>query len=237
MESGQISFDGNLKEYLIERKKTSTIKYKVYPDLTIKVIVPESMPFNDIQFRVNNRKTWIRQQIEFYNKNKIDVVSQYKSGTTIKYLGKQYRLKIIQNEMNSIKLVGRFLEVRIKKIDARLIETMIDEWYRTHAAIYFNRMVEKSLKKVAKYGISSPILSVRKMKSRWGSCIQNKNRIILNLNLIKEKSQFIEYVIMHELCHLKYANHNKQFYTFISIVMPDWQFKKQKLAGLNFKFL
>lgn len=232
MEKGILTIDGISSEYLIEHKKTKTIKYKVYPDFTIKVIVPEKMSLEEIQVRVNKRRTWIRKQIEFYTQNKTSKTFEYKSGSTIKYLGKQYRLKIVETEKNSIKLVGRFLEVRVKDRDSKKVEKMIGEWYRYHAVHYFNRMIEKCLIKVGKYGVNPPILTVRKMKSRWGSCIQNKNKIIINTDLIKEPSQCIEYVLMHELCHLKYPSHNNQFYTFFSIVMPDWRLRKRKLEKL-----
>lgn len=232
MEKGILTIDGISSEYLIERKDTKTIKYKVYPDLTIKVIVPESMSIEEIQVRVNKRRMWIKKHIKFYTQNKMRTVAEYKSGSTIKYLGKQYRLKIVETDKNSIKLVGRFLEVRVNDIDSKIVEKMIGEWYRSHALLYFNRMIEKCLTKVGKYGVKPPILTVRKMKSRWGSCIQKKSKIIINTNLIKEPSQCIEYVLMHELCHLKYPSHNNQFYTFFTVVMPDWRIRKSKLEKL-----
>ena len=67
------------------------------------------------------------------------------------------------------------------------------------------------------------------MKSRWGSCIPSRNKVIFNLNLIKTPMCCIEYVVLHELSHLKYQNHSKNFYNFISIFMPDWKERKKIL--------
>lgn len=233
MEKGILTINGMSREYLIERKRTKTIKYKVYPDITIKVIVPETMSIDEIQIRIDKRKTWIRKSIEFYNQNKITTFSEFKSGSTIKYLGKQYRLKLIQSEVEKIKLVGKYLVLNVRIKEQKRIETLIEEWYKEHATQYFNRIILKCLEKLKKYGIDTPTMFIRKMKRRWGSCIQSKNKVIFNSSLIKESSQCIEYVIMHELCHLKYPNHNNQFYTFFSIVMPDWRLRKCKLEKLK----
>jgi len=232
MDSNFIEINGVQREYLIERKNTKTLKYKVYPDLTIKVIVPESITIEEIQSRILKRKSWIRNSLEFYLQNKNNVVNELLSGSTIKYLGKQFRLKIVDTPDESIKLIGKYLVVNVKNKDNKRIEALIDEWYREHAVIYFNKIITKCLKKVGKYDINQPTMFIRKMKSRWGSCIQSKNKIIINSNLIKESTMCIEYVIMHELCHLKFPSHNTQFYTFLSIVMPDWRLRKGKLERL-----
>lgn len=231
--TGNIEIDGTAREYLIERKPTKTIKYKVYPDLTIKVIVPNTLSMEQIQTRINRRRSWIRKSLEFYSQSNYRNVNRYQQGSTVYYLGKQFRIKVLIDKEESIKLVGRFLVVTLKSKESDRIEFLIDAWYRTHAIQYFNKITTKLLTKLSKYGINQPIIQIRNMKSRWGSCIQNKHKIILNLLLIEKSSICIEYVIMHELCHLKYPNHNTKFYTFFSIVMPDWKIRKEKLEKLK----
>ncbi|MDT3740736.1 MAG: SprT family zinc-dependent metalloprotease [Candidatus Kapabacteria bacterium] len=228
-----LEIDGLLRQYQIELKKTKTIKYKVYPDLTIKVIVPETLSLNEIQIKIGKRKNWIRKSLKFYSNHQNKTISDYKSGSTIKYLGRQYRLKIIESIDENIKLTGKFLVLNVKSKDLRNLENMIEKWYKSHAIEYFNKIILKCLSKLNKYDISQPNLHIRKMKSRWGSCIQTKNKVILNSNLIIESSHCIEYVIMHELCHLKYPFHDNQFYTFLTIVMPDWKIRKNKLENLT----
>jgi hypothetical protein len=201
--------------------------------LTIKVIVPESISLEEIQIKLLKRRYWIKKSLEYYSQNMENKRSEFKSGSSIKYLGKQFRLKIVDSENENIKLIGKFLTVNVRNKEQKRIESLIDEWYKTHAVHYFNKIIIKCLSKLSKYGIDNPTMFIRKMKSRWGSCIQSKRKIIINSNLIKESSQCIEYVIMHELCHLKYPSHNNKFYTFFTVVMPDWRIRKSKLEKLG----
>ncbi len=231
--SGYILIDGISRQYFVEQKTTKTIKYKVYPDLTIKVIVPKEISELELQTRIEKKKLWLKKSIEFYAQNQTLPEQSYKSGSSIKYLGRQYRLKIEESNIRSVKLKGKYIIITTPTKEEQLIHDFIYEWYRIHAYSIFKRIASKCIKKLEKYDINYPDIFIRMMKKRWGSCIQKKNKIILNLSLIKESTQSIEYVIMHELCHLKYAKHNRQFYTLFSIVMPDWQIRKKKLEGLS----
>jgi len=90
-------------------------------------------------------------------------------------------------------------------------------------------MLDEWMEKLRKYDVKDPLLEIRIMKKRWGSCIASKNKIIINLELIKAPTHCIEYILVHELCHLKYPNHDKNFYSFMSKVMPDWKLKEERL--------
>lgn len=84
------------------------------------------------------------------------------------------------------------------------------------------RMYEK----LEKYGIEKPKISIRKMKTRWGSCSKNRQKIILNSELIKAPKACIDYVVLHEIIHLLHRNHDRKFYNFLTIYMPDWKKRK-----------
>lgn len=82
---------------------------------------------------------------------------------------------------------------------------------------------------IGKYEVPNVQINIRKMKSRWGSCLLEKQIIILNKELIKAPKYCIEYVILHELIHLIYKNHDKKFYDFLYTLMPDWKERKRIL--------
>ena len=80
-----------------------------------------------------------------------------------------------------------------------------------------------------KYGVERPQLRIRDMKSRWGTCHVKKGIVTLNKRLLAAPRGAVEYVVLHELCHLIYPDHSKQFYDFLAVMMPDWKERKQLL--------
>ena len=82
---------------------------------------------------------------------------------------------------------------------------------------------------IRKYGIDKPVITIRKMKTLCGSCTPSKNKITLNEYLLKANIRCIQYVVLHELTHLLYPNHNSNFYNFLTIHMPDWKERKKQL--------
>ena len=114
--------------------------------------------------------------------------------------------------------------------DEELIQSMFSRWWRHTAKIVYQQEVEYFYKMVIKkYGIEKPTISIRKMKTLWGSCNPQKNKITLNEYLLKANIRCIQYVVLHELTHLLYPNHNSDFYNFLTIHMPDWTERKKQL--------
>ncbi|MDI3478706.1 MAG: hypothetical protein PWQ59_2231 [Thermoanaerobacterium sp.] len=89
--------------------------------------------------------------------------------------------------------------------------------------------LDKLYMAIEKYGIKMSDIQIRTMKARWGSCIRDKNIIILNYELIKAPKFCIDYVVLHELIHFKYKNHDSNFYAFLTALMPDWKQRKEIL--------
>lgn len=110
-------------------------------------------------------------------------------------------------------------------------EKVLDQWYKEKAIIYFDKIVEESLLLFSRYNIQKPNIQIKKMQKRWGSCSVSGN-ITLNLELIKASKGSIEYVVIHELCHLIHHNHTKTFYDLQESIMPDWKKWKEKLEKI-----
>jgi predicted metal-dependent hydrolase len=112
------------------------------------------------------------------------------------------------------------------------IAQLIDRWYRRHARRVFEERLKACYPRVESMGIPYPDLAMRTMKSRWGSC-SAAGRMTLNLKLIQVPRSMIDYVILHELCHLKEHNHSPAFYALLDRVLPDWRERRERLNQLE----
>ena len=226
-----VNYGRNKISFALRRGNRKTLTISVLPDLSVVVLAPQKVAIKAILERVKRRAKWIIDKIEYFKAfQPHGLPKRYISGETHRYLGRQYRLKVISNKHNFVKLSGQYLYIyTARKGDSDYNRKLLYKWYRERAIIKFNIIYRALLKKLRKYGINGPVLKVKTMKSRWGSCNSHKQTIILNTELIKAPSHCIEYVIMHELCHIKYPNHNRQFYDFLALVMPDWIERKKRL--------
>ena len=173
----------------------------------------------------------VPENLQAIDELRINAMQQegYVSGETFVYLGRQYRLKIQNGTKEPAKLRGRFLYIQTKdKTDRVAVKKAMDEWYRLRANDVLGRYMDKCINIADRHGISEPFMSIRLMRKRWGSC-SPAGRITLNLKLVQLPVQCIEYVIIHELCHLKHPNHSKQFYSFLTRCLPDWRKRKGTL--------
>jgi predicted metal-dependent hydrolase len=108
------------------------------------------------------------------------------------------------------------------------IALLLEQWSRAQAEAYFTQRMAALLPHFDAYAVRPPTLKVRKMRARWGSCSTN-GTITLNVKLIHLEPALIDYVIMHELCHMIEHNHSKRYYTLLAQMMPDWKARRQRL--------
>jgi predicted metal-dependent hydrolase len=202
----------------------------VYPDKSVEVRAPENRSIEYVLSRVKKRAPWIIRQVNYFDRfHPLPIERKYVSGETHYYLGRQYRLKVIENKINAIKLLGKYFHVQVpEKDDSKKIEALMKTWYRSHARTIFTHHLSKCYGSAKSLGVAYPKLVIRQMKKRWGSCTKAGD-IILNVELIKAPIYCIDYVIMHELCHLKIHNHDKGYFKLLSKYMPDWLRRKERL--------
>ena len=155
--------------------------------------------------------------------------SKSQDKTSLLYLGQRYKLKVIPSKIEKVILDEQYLILYVKIDDEITKQRLIDKWYRQQAKKIFNDILQKYLN-ILQTSINR--LSIKKMKTRWGSCNYYKRYINLNLYLIRQDIKAIEYVILHELAHLTYPNHSKEFYNYIALYMPDWKARKKTLLTL-----
>lgn len=211
----------------IIRKDVKNIILKVKPTCEVILTAPLLTTDEHIEYILKKRENWISKKIAFYQEYDKPQKKEYVSGENVKYLGKNYRLKIIQSEDESIKLQRGYIQIFIKDTDNfEKKKKLLNEWYLLKSQNYFKKIIAKYSKLL---NVEIQNIRIRQMKTRWGSCNSHKSYINLNIELIKKPSYAIEYVIFHELTHLIYPNHSKEFYNYLTTYMPDWKKRKERL--------
>ncbi|NQU15720.1 MAG: M48 family metallopeptidase [Desulfobacteraceae bacterium] len=225
-----LDFGSRQIPYLLHRGERKRLRVVVSPDLTVEVFAPKTATDDAIRVALQKKAPWIARtldKVEAYHP--LPTPKRYVSGETFIYLGRQYRLKVEKREKQPAKLLGRFLWVWVEeKANIQDIKKATDAWYRKRAHETLDRYMEKCFAIASRHGVPRPEMVIRTMRRRWGSCSPN-GRITLNLNLVLAPVHCIEYVIMHEFCHLKRHNHSKAFYSLLSRCQPDWRKRKETL--------
>ena len=215
-----------LEDVKIVRKDVKNITLKVRPNGEAILTTPKAASDEHIKFIIKKRAKWIAKKREFFASFKTPQ-KEYVSGEDFRYLGRSYRLKVVQSKEERVKLQRGYLELFVKdKSDLKRKENLIDEWYYEKAMLYFFNILQE-FNKIVKQDIKS--VKIRQMKTRWGSCNPYKSYINLNIELIKKPRACIEYVVFHELVHLLHPDHSKKFYDYLTLYMPDWQKRKEIL--------
>jgi hypothetical protein len=233
-----IQYGDTTIEYSTQRSDRKTLAVRVEPDQTVEVRAPNDASDDAVREKVRKRARWILKQQRYFDSFVRELPPrEYVSGETHRYMGRQYRLKVVQvNEeaQERVKLKGPYLRIYSQqKGNRKHVKAQLDEWYREHAEVKFAERLEEASEVMRKYGVEKPPMQVRRMEKRWGSCTP-KGRILLNLDLIRAPRLCIDYVIVHELCHLKHPNHGEEFYSLLSRVMPDWKEIKTRLREVQF---
>lgn len=232
VEKYSVKYGDNIIEFELVRKNVKNINLRIKPDMSIFVSANKSVPTEVIKSFVKDKSSWIIKKLEYFNAVQPEPRNEkeYVSGESFRYLGRQYRLKVEELDEEGVKYFRGFIYLYVKdKDDLERKEKLYNDWLRERADIVFNESVDKMYELVKKYGIPRPKLKIRDMKSRWGSCIVNKDTITINLQLIKAPKFCIDYVVLHELIHFRYRYHDGKFYNFLTSLMPDWEKRKKIL--------
>ena len=220
-------------EFGVTRRDRKTLAISVHPDKSVWVVAPFDASSEAIREKVLKRADWIiRQQIDFQAMGKPVVERRFIAGETHWYLGKQYRLKFVSGDEKRISLQNRYFLVEGTR-DAGQVKALLDAWYLSHASERFQGYIGEWWTKLGGTSSSVPSATIRKLEKRWGSCTA-KGQLILNIDLVKYPSPCVQYVIVHELCHLFEHNHGPKFLALLDKHMPDWRKRKTRLERFEF---
>lgn len=228
--NGSIQFGSKKIDFLVKYSARKTLGITVTPDSDVLVKAPIDSSLDKIKEKLLKKAPWIiKQQSFFLSFQPKTPARKYIGGETHLYMGRQYILKIETSINDSVKMKGKFIEVHTS--DKSKVKGLIKEWYLHHAKSKFKEIAQPLIDKFKEHKVKPDSIVFRDMPTRWGSCTP-KGKIILNPELLKAPKGCIEYVIIHELCHLIHHDHTNRFIELQTKEMPDWEKWKSKLENL-----
>lgn len=212
-------------KYYVIHQDRKTVRLTVYPNLKIVLYCPLEYSQKKIDTFLKRKTLWLRKQVKDLkrlqpNRRK----REYVSGESFLYLGRQYRLIVEKSDQSGVHFING--QIRLQTTDRSQNQEILEKWYLERAERVFQERYKVMLKKF-NYG-TIPELSIRKMEKRWGSFL-TKKKVLLNPELIKASKECIDYVITHELCHMKHQNHSPAYYRFLISKSPNWKAVKEEL--------
>mgnify|MGYP000928872431 CR=1 FL=1 len=202
-----------------DRKKSASIQLK---DGQVRVRAPRSLSDKRINDLIKKRTPWIKEKLEEYSNRPQAVAKKYEDGEVFSYLDKNYELKIIESDEVAVKLKNGCFIVSICKEDFGKnikIQNLLTDWYRDHAFKYLQERTDRFANIIR---VSPSSISIKNYKSRWGSCAIN-GAIDYNWKIIQAPKKVIDYIVVHELCHLIEHNHSPRYWSYVEKFMPNWK--------------
>lgn len=217
-------------KYFLVRQSRKTVSLTVRPNLRIILKCPIDYEDEKIQKFLERKWDWLEKQIKYFKKYKKNIFKkEYISGESFLYLGMQYKLLVKQGKFDSVKLSRWRLNLTTtgKNGDWYYNKYILNKWYRDRMTVIFKEEYNKIL---GNFDLSfTPKIIIKKMDKRWGSYFGSKKKIVLNPKLIQASKECIDYVIAHELCHIKHKNHDAKFYKLLKSKITNWEEIKDKL--------
>jgi len=212
-------------------KDIKNVRLKVFPSQEVKISVPTGTPDEWLERFVKSKENWIEKKLQLFEETKaIEKETNIKSGVSTRILGRQMKLRVLYSKQKKVAIEN--MEVRLYTNcpeDQSAVNRQFDNWWRKNSKLYFTEIIDVLYPIIEKHKIAKPNISVKKMQTLWGSCSRTRGKVNLNYYLYKAPVPCIEYVILHELTHFLYPHHNKDFYDFLTIYMPDWKERKKQL--------
>jgi predicted metal-dependent hydrolase len=225
-----IQFGSKTIEFTLQYAERKSLGISVTPEMEVLVNAPVNATIEKVLTKVKLKAPWIiKQQSYFLSFGPKAPAKKYVGGESHLYLGREYRLKLAIGKKEEVHYKGAFIEVTT--MNKSNTKALLNKWYRERAKLKFAEIAEPFIQRFKKYDVEPKGIYIQEMPKRWGSCTP-KGKIILNPELIKAPKGCIEYVIIHELCHLIHPNHSNRFIELQTKEMPDWEKWKNKLEVL-----
>lgn len=209
------------------RKKSATIKLD---GSKVRINVPKSLSDRKVEELIEKRRAWIETKLQQQALKPQPQKKQYIDGEDFFYLGKSYQLKILMGKNDQVKISKNFLVVTLKDQNTQTkIRSILEGWYKERAK---ELLTKKTIQLAKVIDVHPRQISIKNYRSRWGSCSSTGN-LSYNWRIIQAPINIIDYVIVHELCHLIEHNHSPRYWSHVSKHFPKWKECRDWLKNTN----
>ena len=234
--------------YRLHLGKRRGLRIAVTPNLVVNVFAPSRAPRSWVDEAIRERAQWIVRTLDKVASCEILCFpDRFQDGSMVRYLGREFRLAIVEGASAPPELLFDTLVVSVPaarekaakggaahRANDDAADRIVRRWYRSVAESCFRESIDRCIAIAARHGVTEPEVTFRDMRSRWGSC-SSTGRVTLNLKLVMLPETLIDYVVMHELCHLVHHDHSKRYYALLSRCVPNWRESKKRLDRYRMK--
>lgn len=228
-----VTHQGQPLDYTLVFRARRTIGFSVRPDGSVHVAAPAGVPAAWVAQQVLKRADWIRQHLAGFARRPAPVpVRRYEAGSSHHYLGRPLALRLAEGPQPAVSATDELLVSYPAPHAPARTEALVLAWYARQAPALFAESLARVWPVFAELNLRRPTLFVRAMRTRWGSCTPGTARIRLSPDLVRATPGCLDYVLLHECCHLQVPDHSAAFYELQTRLLPDWPLWKQKLNAL-----
>lgn len=229
----RIDLGGQTVTYALKRSARKTLSITVFPDGGVLAVAPMSSDLEAIEQRLRRRGRWIlRARREFEQFRPITPPRKYVPGETHRFLGRQFRLLVEQSLRSDVAIEADRIAIRYPGTrSAEKTELLLKAWFQRQARRILSERLTSLSRAFPEIG-DVPRLTVRKLTKRWGSMSRDGSHMLLNTRLIEAPADCIDYVIIHELCHVQEPHHGPAFFELLENKLPGWERRKNRLERI-----
>lgn len=230
LETHEVQAGEKLIRFTLKRSKRKTLRISVLPTDEILVTAPAGTDLPAVKERVLKRAGWILKWQSISTRQSTPSSTRlYVPGESHLFLGRQFRLKVDPDARGVRRHGSRIIVGGVDPSEPARIRNRLNSWYAREARSIFSERLTACLDLFRHDDIARPTLKVKPLAKRWGSYVRGTHSLILNRHLVRMPLPMIDYVIVHELCHIHHPHHGQGFLDALTAKMPDWRKRRDEL--------
>ena len=229
-----LAYQNQSLSYTLVFRSRRTIGFAVRPDGSVHISAPAGTSPEWVAQQVLKKADWILKHLENFASRPAPPPSRrYEAGSLHYYQGQPYQLRLAEARRPAVTVEANELVLAAPALlTPTQSEALLHAWYARQAGPLFAEALARVWPRFAEFNLTRPTLAVRQMRTRWGSCTPRTARIRLSPELVRARPECLDYVLLHECCHLLVGDHSKAFYDLQTRLMPNWQQWQAELNAL-----